>query len=148
MGGHGQKWPWLVSSWDPKICCMLRMSLWIELIFWMLTVMQEFLVKPILYSISLSFECRSTFAFVRPAAVAGRILWNRVCPSFHSNASPCVFLKLYHLVSLNFGMVLETLIKFCLTESDFLEKLFFAPKIGEMTQNRPKNNKFKEKFGC
>ena len=29
----GQKWAWSFSSWDPKICCILRMSLWIELVF-------------------------------------------------------------------------------------------------------------------
>ena len=30
--GHGS-----FSSWDPKICCILRLNLWIELIFWMLS---------------------------------------------------------------------------------------------------------------
>ena len=31
-GGRGQKWPWLVSSWDSKICCILRMNFLIDLI--------------------------------------------------------------------------------------------------------------------
>ena len=31
-------------------------------------------------------------------------------------------------------MVLETLMKFCVAESDFLEKHFFAPNIVEMGQ--------------
>ena len=38
--GVCQKWPWPISSWDPKICCVLRMNLWIELIFGMMMVMQ------------------------------------------------------------------------------------------------------------
>ena len=29
LGRRGQKWPWLFSSWDPKICCILRMNVWI-----------------------------------------------------------------------------------------------------------------------
>ena len=33
VGGQGQKWVWPLSSWDLKICFILRMSLWIELIF-------------------------------------------------------------------------------------------------------------------
>ena len=37
LGGLGQKWAWSFNSWDPKICWI---SLWIELIFCMLTVMQ------------------------------------------------------------------------------------------------------------
>ena len=41
LGGLGQKWAWLFSSWDPKIYCIVRVSLWIELgVFCMLTVMQ------------------------------------------------------------------------------------------------------------
>ena len=39
-GGHGQELQWSFSSWDPKICCILRMNSWIELILPMLTVMQ------------------------------------------------------------------------------------------------------------
>ena len=41
-------------------------------------------------------------------------------------------------------MVLETLIKLCVAEPDFLEKLF-GPRIGKMGQNRV--FEFKEKFG-
>ena len=48
---------------------------------------------------------------------------------------PGVFLELDYQVSLNFGMVLETLIVLCMTELDFLEKLFFA-KIGEIGQKK------------
>ena len=42
MGGPCQKWPWSFSSWDTKIGSILRMNLWIELIFWMLIMMQWF----------------------------------------------------------------------------------------------------------
>ena len=40
LGVLGQKWPLLFSSRDPKIYYTLRISLWTELIFWMLIVMQ------------------------------------------------------------------------------------------------------------
>ena len=50
--GHGQKWPLLFRSWETKICSTIRMNLWIELIFWMLIVMQEFLVRLIPYSLT------------------------------------------------------------------------------------------------
>ena len=56
------KWPWPFSSWDPKICCILIMNLWIELIFWMVIVMQYFLVRLISYS--LTFKCRGSTAVV------------------------------------------------------------------------------------
>ena len=29
----GQRWVWSFRSWDRKTCCILRISLWIELIF-------------------------------------------------------------------------------------------------------------------
>ena len=35
-------------------------------------------------------------------------------------------------------MLLETLMKLCMTELEFLEKNFFAPKIVEMVESRPK----------
>ena len=85
---HGQKWVWPVWSWDSRIdyiskmkrwnklifCilhwykfriatgCTLRMNLWITLIFWMLIVMQYYLV--ILISYSLTFKCWGSFAVV------------------------------------------------------------------------------------
>ena len=40
LGGHGQKWEWPFSSLHCKICFNVRMSLWIEQIFCMMTVMQ------------------------------------------------------------------------------------------------------------
>ena len=73
LSGHGQKWKWPVWSWDslhvgtllcwpwpfssrdPKTCYILWMNIWIELIFGMLIVMQQFLVRLISYS--LTFKC-------------------------------------------------------------------------------------------
>ena len=54
------EWTWskiamAFSSSGPKICCILRVNLWIELISWMLIVMQQFLVRLISYS--LTFKC-------------------------------------------------------------------------------------------
>ena len=68
------RWAWPLSLQDPIICWM---SLWIELIFCVLTVMQQFLGRPTLYSISLNFKCQFTAVlFIRPLAVARMILWN------------------------------------------------------------------------
>ena len=91
LGGPGQKWAWSFSLWDPKICWI---SLWIELIFCMLTVMQLFLVRPILYSISLTFKFQfAAVLLARPVAVAERIPWNRVGPSLPPDISLGVFLE-------------------------------------------------------
>ena len=65
-------------------------------------------------------------------AVAGGVQWNRLCP----DASPGVFLEMDHRASLNFVMVLETLIKLCATELGFFGNAFFAPKIGETGQKQ------------
>ena len=93
-GGPAQKWAWSFSSWDPKICWI---SLWIELIFCMLIVMQYFLVRPTLYSISLTSKYQFTSVLLaRPLAVAGRIPWNRVCPSLPPEICLDVFLELDH----------------------------------------------------
>ena len=40
------------------------------------------------------------------------------------------------MLSITFGMVLETLMKLCMTEPDFLEKKIFAPKIGKIDQKQ------------
>ena len=91
--------------------------------------MKLFSVRPILHSTSLTFKCQSTgVVLVAPPALAGRILWNRVCPSFHPVAFPGVFLELN--CQFSFAMVLESLIKFCVADLEFLGKTFFAPRIG------------------
>ena len=78
--GRGQKYARPTSSWDPKICCSSRISVWIELIFCMLNMMQLFFVRPTLQSISLTSKCKSTAVIrVGPPVVARRVLWNRVC---------------------------------------------------------------------
>ena len=105
-------------------------------------------LRPALYSISLTFKWQFTAVLlVRPMAVAGRILWNRVCPSFPPDVCVGVFLKLDHYISLNFGMVPEILKKLCIT-TRFHRKTFFVPKIGKMGQKLPKLGffEFKEKF--
>ena len=76
LGGCGQKWACPFNSWDPKIYCVLEMSL-----LCLLTVMQYFLFRLTLCSISLTFKCQSTrVVLVGTLAVARRVLWNRVCP--------------------------------------------------------------------
>ena len=66
-----------------------------------------------------------------------------VCPSVLPSILPffCLsrhFLKLNHYFFLNLSIVLETHVKFCVTEPDFLEKLFLTPKLGKWTKNGPK----------
>ena len=61
---YGQKWAWCFSLWDSKICYILRMNLWIGLIFSMLIVIRWFLVRLIFYSASLTFNCWGSIAIV------------------------------------------------------------------------------------
>ena len=114
------------SSQDPKVCCTLRMSQWIELIFACWVWCNSFLLDQHWTLYLLTFKCQSTVVVLVKAPVAARrILWNRVCPSSH----PAVC-----LISLNFNIILETLMKLYVTEPEYLEKIFFAPKIGDIGQ--------------
>ena len=63
--------------------------------------------------------------------VAGRVLSNTFCLSLCSAVCPGVFLELGHYISLNFDMVLETLMKLCDSVGCF-RKTFFAQKFWEM----------------
>ena len=63
--------------------------------------------------------------FIGPAAVAGRVLQKRVCPSFFYSGS---FLGIGSLVFVNFGMVQETQTSWSMTEPDFFRKRFFCLK--------------------
>ena len=49
-----------------------------------------------------------------PLAIAGRILWNRVCLSFPPDIGQGVFLEFDHEISLIIAMLLETLMKLCM----------------------------------
>ena len=56
-----------------------------------------FLVRTTSYSRSLTFKRQSAaVALVGPTAVAGMVLWNRVCRSFCPVVCPSVFLELDH----------------------------------------------------
>ena len=58
---------------------------------------EAIILRSTLYSISLTFKCQSTaVVFFGPLAVARRVLWNRVCPSFHPAVCWGVFLELGH----------------------------------------------------
>ena len=99
----------------------------------------NYLVRSKSYCVSLTFKCQSTIVVLfKPPGAAGRVLWNRVCLSFYPAISLGVFLG--HCISLYFGLVLWTFMKFCMTEQEFL---------GEKKGNRPKIGFFKleEKFG-
>ena len=75
-------WAWskmgTTISLNPKICSILKISLWIELSFFACRLwwaMQQFLVRLTCYSISLTFKCQcTTFVPVGSPVVAGRVL--------------------------------------------------------------------------
>ena len=66
---------------------------------------------------------------VSPLEVAGRIQLNRVCLYFPADISQGVFLEFDHEISLNFAMVLETVIKLCMA-ARFCGKTFLLPNWG------------------
>ena len=145
LSGCDQKWAWSFIRRDSKVWCILKMSIGIELIFYMLTVMQWFLVRPTSYSISLTFKCQSIAGvLVRHLAVAEMILWNRVCLSLRPAICLVVLLELDYYISPNFGMLLDTFTKLCMTEPELLVKTLLAKWV----KNRPKvgSFEFKEKF--
>ena len=47
----------------------------------------------------------------------------------------CVFLESGSLDSLNFDMMVESLMKLFVTEREFCEKLFLSKKLGELANN-------------
>ena len=55
LGSRVQKWSWPFTSLDPKICHVLRINLWIKLIFWMQIVVQSFLARLISYSLTFKY---------------------------------------------------------------------------------------------
>ena len=96
--------------------------------------------KNVLLHFCLYFKIFTKLLVIGSPAVAGTVLWNRVCPSIHPcfcpsfHLCPSVFLELYHLLFLNFGLVLETHMKLCVTGPDFPEKCFCS----ENWENGPK----------
>ena len=70
-------------------------------------------------------------------------------PPVGKNLRPTVclifLLEYHHWISLNFGMVLETVMKLCLAEPEFLEKLFLLQKLGKVSKIW--FFEFEEKFG-
>ena len=93
------------------------------------------MVRPTSHLLSLTFKCQSTAAvLVSRPAVAESILWNRVCPSFPLDICQGVFLEFNHEISLDFAMVLETLIKLWFT-ARFFGKTFLLQKLGKWAKN-------------
>ena len=63
--------------------------------------------------------------------------------SIHSSFSLGIFWKLDHQFFLNFGMLLETQLKWSMTEPDFFRKSFFPQTQEKWVKVRPKTNFFK-----
>ena len=98
----------------------------------------------------------SHYILFGPAMVAGRVLWNRIyptfcpsfCPSLGRSICPSVFpdfrlsgrfLGIVSLVFSKFWDMLETHMKLCMTEPYFLEKIFLPSKLEKWTKNGSKN---------
>ena len=123
------RWVWPFSSWGSK---SLVFSEWVFELSWFFAWQMRYngFCLDQHRTLYLWLKCYSTAVLlVGPLAAARRVLWNRVCPSFHHAIFLDVFLELDDLISLNFGMVLDTLIKLCVTDLDILEKLFLPPKF-------------------
>ena len=92
--------------------------------------------------------CKNLCYSIWSLVVAGRVLWYRVflsiCPSIRPFVCPSVghFLGIFSLVFLNFGMLLETHLKLCVTELDFMEETFLLPKMGKWNKNGQKTGIF------
>ena len=88
-----------------------------------------------LHFLSLNFKYYSIrVVLVSPLTVAGMIQWNRVCLSFHPDICQGLFLEFDHEISLNFAMVLETLMKLFMT-ARFCGKTFLLQKVGKSAKN-------------
>ena len=78
------------------------------------------------------------FTFFGQPVVARRVLWIRVCSSFHPSNFVRKFSRDWPIsFFLKLSMVLGPHVFLCVTEPDFLKKIFF-PKNGK---NRPKMSK-------
>ena len=86
-------------------------------------------------NIGKSWSCVSTFG---PPAVAGRVLWNKTCPSFHPSILPSgCFLGILSLIFSKFWHGARNLYEVSVTVPYFL-----APKIGKVDQKWAKNGFF------
>ena len=105
------------------------------------------LVRTTLYSTSLIYKCQSTaVALAGPVAVAERVLWNRVCPSYHLTGC---FLGIRSLGLSEFWHGARNSWQVKCDRGNFLEKLFLPPKLSKWVNIRPKIGffEFKELFG-
>ena len=71
-----------------------------------------------------------------PPALAGRVLWNRVCPSFRPSVCPGVFLEWYHKFFSKFWHDARNPYEVVRDRAGFSRRNFFAPKIGKMGQKQ------------
>ena len=79
------------------------------------------------------------YLFMGPPALAGRVLWNRACPSFCLSGH---FLGIVSLVCSKFWHDARNPYVVVRDRALFSRKNFFAPKIGKMGQKWAKNRVF------
>ena len=78
-----------------------KSELYFELIFCMLFLMQQFLVRPVSLSVSSTFKCHSTgVILVGSSAISRRVFWNSVCPSVLMPVFPSAWLFLWNWIFL------------------------------------------------
>ena len=65
-----------------------------------------------------------------------------VLPTWYASFCPGIFLELYNTFFLKFDMVLKVHMKLCVTELDFWEKNFFAPKLRKRVKMGQKHGFF------
>ena len=128
----------LFISQDPKICWILSITLWIELIFCMLTAMQYFWLDrhptPFVWLLNASILQLYLLDPVQWPEESYEI-WS-AHPSVPSFFRLGVFFKLYRHFFLNFGMALETNMKLC------VKSLIPLKKYWKMDQKWAKNRSF------
>ena len=97
LGGRGQKWPWPVSSWDPKICCILKMNLWIELIW-----CNNFCYTDILWVLNVEGPQQLYFLFFRKKLESQTVIYN-----FITFFILVCSLEIFHIAYVSFLMTFE-----------------------------------------
>ena len=127
----------LFISQDPKICWILSITLWIELIFCMLTAMQYFWLDrhptPFVWLLNasiLQFYLWTPCSGQKSPMKYGLPILLSLRSSVWAFSSNCI------VIFLNFGMALETHMKLC------VKSLILLKKYWKMDQKWAKNRSF------
>ena len=130
-GGHGEKWTWPLNLWDHKICCILSMSLWIELFFAGWLWCNNFWLDRHWTLLTFNASLLQLYLWDPRQKLEGSYKMRSVCPS--------ILPRFLGIGSLDFSEFLHDATNHYEVERDragiFL-KLFYSPKIEEIGRNR------------